>query len=149
LFGGIEKTLKPPACAVVARPEHRGGFQLIAIFARCIKARQRLLARRLDRINLPEKMGLPVLRARNDRFDLVVPDLGTPYGGIARVRRLTQSLCLADELEARLSLLKLHLCNHMPSLAYNARPADAWLGTRCGGGCGNFDWRNLRGLGKV
>ena len=64
-----------------------------AIVTRRIKARQRRLARRLDRFNFPENLGEPVMRARNIRFELAERDL-SPNGVLAS--DLTERLPAAE-----------------------------------------------------
>ena len=88
-----------------------------------IRARKRRNERRLDKRNFPVGGGR-VLGASTVRFELSGRAVGTPYGGIGLVHRLVGEIGLAEEIDARLHVLKIHLpyhdSDHVLSLAYNA-----------------------------
>lgn len=88
-----------------------------------IRARKRRNERRLDKRNFPAGGG-PVLGASNVHYELAGRAVGTPYGGIGLVHRLVGEVGLAEEINARLHVLKIHLpyheSDHVLSLAYNA-----------------------------
>jgi hypothetical protein len=95
-----------------------------AIIAQRVRARQRRLARRLDKFNYPADLSRPMLRATGIRFELAERDVATPYGGIALMHALVERLGLAREIDRRLVLFKIHLpyheSDHVLNLAYNA-----------------------------
>lgn len=88
-----------------------------------LRARKRRLERRLDKRSFPAGPG-PVLRARNLHYAVAERAVGTPYGGIGLIQRLVHQLGLAQAIDERLELLKLHLpyheSDHVLNLAYNA-----------------------------
>ena len=59
------------------------------------RARQRRLERRLDRRSFPRDLDRPVLSGGNVQFDLAGRDVGTSYGGVGLLHRLSQRLDLA------------------------------------------------------
>ena len=87
-------------------------------------ARKRRLARRLDKFNYPADLEQPMLRAGNVQYELSGRSVGTAYGGVGLIQRLVRELELAEEIDRRLCLFKLHLpyheSDHVLSLAYNA-----------------------------
>ena len=101
-----------------------------AIIRKRLQARKRRLARRLDKDRMPADLSRPVLRATNPHYELAERAVGTAHGGIALVQQLVQELGLAEAIDQRLRLFKIHLpyheSDHVLSLAYNAL---------CGGRC--------------
>jgi hypothetical protein len=89
-----------------------------------MRARKRRLARRLDKRNFPEDLEQPMLRAGNVQYELSGRSVGTVYGGIGLIQRLVRELKLAEEIDRRLVLFKVHLpyheSDHVLNLAYNA-----------------------------
>jgi hypothetical protein len=65
-----------------------------------------------------------MLRATNIQYEVADRDVGTAYGGIGLVHRLARTLGLAEAIDQRLRLFKLHLpyheSDHVLSIAYNA-----------------------------
>ena len=100
------------------------------IIAKRIAARKRRLAKRLHKFNYPEDLTRPVLRNTNVQYDLAGRGAGTAYGGIGLMQQLVRELGLAEAIDQRLHLFKVHLpyheSDHVLSLAYNAL---------CGGTC--------------
>jgi hypothetical protein len=96
---------------------------------RRIERRKQHNAKRLDRRNLGDT-SQPVLSARNIRYELTERASGTACGGIGAIHRLVRELGLAEAIDRRLHLLKVHLpyheSDHVLNLAYNAL---------CGGTC--------------
>lgn len=88
------------------------------------RARQRRIARRLDKFNFPDDLSRPMLRAANIHFEVAQRAIGTAYGGIGLVHQLTRALGLAEAIDRRLHLFKIHLpyheSDHVLNLAYNA-----------------------------
>jgi len=101
-----------------------------AIIRKRSRARQRRLARRLDKFNFPADLSRPMLRAPNLHFELAERAVGTVHGGIGLIHRLVQELKLPEAIDRRLHLFKFHLpyheSDHVLNLAYNAL---------CGGTC--------------
>lgn len=89
-----------------------------------IRARQRRLARRLDKFNYPADLEQPLLGAGNVQYELSGRSVGTAYGGMGLIQRLVRELELAEAIDQRLCLFKLHLpyheSDHVLNLAYNA-----------------------------
>ncbi|HUY36504.1 MAG TPA: IS1380 family transposase [Pirellulales bacterium] len=87
-----------------------------------MRARKERLRRRLDKDRFPKEEG-PLLRASNIHYELADRTLATNYGGIGLVHGLVRDLGLAEEIDARLHVLKLHLpyheSDHVLNLAYN------------------------------
>jgi len=93
-------------------------------------ARKRRLARRLDKFNFGDLAG-PMIRATNVQYELAGRSVGTAYGGIGLVHQLVRELGLAEEIDRRLHLFKVHLpyheSDHVLNLAYNALCAGSCL----------------------
>ena len=89
-----------------------------------MRARKRRLARRLDKFNYPDDLSQPMLRAGNVQYELSGRSVGTAYGGIGLMQQLVRELGLAEAIDQRLYLFKLHLpyheSDHVLNLAYNA-----------------------------
>jgi hypothetical protein len=63
-----------------------------------MRARQRRLARRLDKFNYPADLEQPMLRGGNVQYELSGRSVGTAYGGMGLIQRLVQELELARRL---------------------------------------------------
>jgi len=89
-----------------------------------IESRQRRIARRLDKFNYPEDMSEPMMRGSSPQFELSGRMVGTAYGGIGLIHQFVRELGLAEAIDQRLHLFKIHLpyheSDHVLSLAYNA-----------------------------
>jgi len=87
-------------------------------------ARKDRLSRRLDKHSYPENFSNPMLGARNVHHELAGRGTGTAYGGIGLMQELVRTLGLAEAINERLHLFKVHLpyheSDHVLSLAYNA-----------------------------
>jgi len=90
---------------------------------RQLAARKKRLDRRIDKSN-HEGCEQPMLRPGNIRYELADRTQGLAYGGIGAMRLLVQELELAEAIDQRLQLLKIHLpyheSDHVLNLAYNA-----------------------------
>ena len=75
-------------------------------------ARKRRLARRLDKHNYPEDLSQPVLGSANVQYELAGRGTGTAYGGIGLMQELVRTLGLAEAIDQRLHLFKMHLPYH-------------------------------------
>jgi hypothetical protein len=93
-------------------------------------SRKRRLKRRLDKYNFPDDLSRPMLRGPTPRFELAERALGTAHGGIALAQQLVREIGLAEAIDRRLVLFKVHLpyheSDHVLNLAFN---------TLCGGTC--------------
>jgi hypothetical protein len=89
-----------------------------------IELRQRRIAQRLEKFNYPEDMLQPMLRGPRPQFELSGRTVGTAYGGVGMIHQFVGELGLADAIDQRLRLFKIHLpyheSDHVLSLAYNA-----------------------------
>lgn len=90
---------------------------------RQLAARKRRLERRVDKSNC-EGCERPMMRPANIRYELATRTQGLAYGGLGTMRLLVQELGLAETIDRRLHLLKIHLpyheSDHVLNLAYNA-----------------------------
>jgi hypothetical protein len=86
--------------------------------------RKRRVERRLDKNRYPADRSQPVLRSPGVQFELAGRGVGTSYGGLALVQQLVRRLALAQAIDERLRLFKVHLpyheSDHVLNLAYNA-----------------------------
>lgn len=100
------------------------------IIRKRMAARKRRIARRLDKNNFPADLSRPMMRGATPRFELADRAVGTAHGGIGLVQQLVRELELAEEIDRRLVLFKIHLpyheSDHVLNLAFNAL---------CGGTC--------------
>ena len=89
-----------------------------------IETRKRRLDRRLDKDNFPDDLSQPMMRGSTPHFELSGRSVGTAYGGIGLVHQFVQELGLAEAIDSRLHLFKIHLpyheSDHVLNLAYNA-----------------------------
>ena len=94
------------------------------IIRKQIDSRQRRNAQRLDKLNYPEDMSQPMMRGPSPQFELSDRVVGTAYGGIGLIHQFAIELGLAEAIDQRLDLFKVHLpyheSDHVLSLAYNA-----------------------------
>ena len=101
-----------------------------AIIRKRIAVRKRRLLHRLDKDNYPDDLSRPMIRGSSPHYELASRSTGTDYGGIGLMHQLVRDLDLAEEIDSRLHLFKVHLpyheSDHVLSLAYNAL---------CGGTC--------------
>jgi hypothetical protein len=90
---------------------------------RRLAARKQRVERRIDKFN-HEGCEQPMLRPGNIHYELAERTQGLAYGGIGAMRLLVQKLGLAEAIDRRLQLLKIHLpyheSDHVLNLAYNA-----------------------------
>ena len=103
--------------------------------------RRRLAAgkRRIEkRLNKAYAQGCdrPMLRPANIQYELAERTRGMTYGGIGSMLLLVRKLGLADAIDRRLHLLKLHLpyheSDHVLNFAFNALcDAPAWKIWNC------------------
>jgi hypothetical protein len=89
---------------------------------RQLKARKQRIERRLDKAKLGDN-SRPVLSATNIHFELAERTTGLSYGGLGAMLLLVRRLGLADAIDQKLQLLKLHLpyheSDHVLNLAFN------------------------------
>jgi hypothetical protein len=85
--------------------------------------RKRRIQKRLDKTDL-RGCDKPMLTARNIRYEIGERGRGIGYGGIGAMHLLVNKLRLAEVIDDRLQLLKLHLpyheSDHVLNFAYNA-----------------------------
>jgi hypothetical protein len=101
-----------------------------AIIRKRIAVRKRRLQRRLHKDNYPQDLSRPMICGSTPQYELSGRSTGTAYGGIGLIHQLVRDVGLAEAIDSRLHLLKVHLpyheSDHVLSLAYNAL---------CGGAC--------------
>ena len=93
-------------------------------YPKILRNRKRRIERRLD----PERRGpeseSPMMSASNIHFEMAERSRAVNYGGIGAMHLMGQKLGLAEEIDARVQLLKRHLpyheSDHVLNLAYNA-----------------------------
>lgn len=111
--------------------ELRKGFRVNTIIQQRLKARKRRLAKRLGKHNYPDDLTRPVMRGQNLYYELAGGAIGTAYGGIGLVQQLVNELGLAEAIDERLHVFKIHLpyheSDHVLNLAYNALCAGTCL----------------------
>ena len=112
--------------------QHTGrteGFQVKDKVRRQLARRKQRIMRRLDRRRL-DNCSRPVMTAGNVVYEIAERATGTACGGIGAIHAMVRELGLAEAIDERLHLLKLHLpyheSDHVLSLAYNSL---------CGGTC--------------
>lgn len=112
------------------KTQARKGFRVKDIIRKRIAARKRRLLRRLDKFNYPDDLSRPMIRGSAPQYELAGRSIGTAYGGMGLVQQLVRKLGLAEAIDSRLHLFKVHLpyheSDHVLNLAYNAL---------CGGTC--------------
>lgn len=100
------------------------------IIRRGIAVRKRRLGQRLDKDRYPDDLSRPMIRGTAPQYELSGRSIGTTCGGIGLIHQLVRDLGLAEAIDRRLHLFKVHLpyheSDHVLNLAYNAL---------CGGTC--------------
>ncbi len=90
---------------------------------RQLAAAKRRIERRLDKSKLGD-CSRPVLTARNVQFELSDRTHGMSYGGLGAILLLVRRLGLAEAIDRKLHLLRVHLpyheSDHVLNLAFNA-----------------------------
>ena len=90
---------------------------------RQLAARKRRVERRIDKRN-SQGCEAPMMRPSNIKYELAQRTQGLAYGGLGAMRLLVQKLGLAEAIDRRLHLLKIHLpyheSDHVLNLAFNA-----------------------------
>jgi hypothetical protein len=101
------------------------------IIRRRIAACKRRLQERLDKHNYPDDFSRPMIRVQNIHYEVAGRTVGTVYGGIGLIHQLVGRLKLAEQIDARLHLFKVHLpyheSDHVLNLAYNGLCAGTCL----------------------
>lgn len=107
------------------------GIRVKKIIRQRIAARKRRLARRLDKHNFPHDLSRPLLRGGKLHYEVAGRAVGTAYGGLGLVQQLARQLGLAEAIDERLQLFKVHLpyheSDHVLNFAYNALCAGTCL----------------------
>lgn len=111
-------------------PQPQEGIRVNTIIKQQLAARKRRLTRRLDKNKYPDDLSRPMIRGSTPQYEVAGRITGTGCGGIGLVHQLVGDLGLAEEIDRRLHLFKVHLpyheSDHVLNLAYNAL---------CGGTC--------------
>ena len=99
------------------------GFQVKSSIRRRLAAGKRRIEKRLDKANC-QGCDRPMLRPANIQYELAARTRGTTYGGIGSMLLLVRKLGLAEAIDRRLHLLKIHLpyheSDHVLNFAFNA-----------------------------
>ena len=93
-------------------------------YPKILRNRKRRIERRLDPERRWTDTAAPVMSASNIHFEMAERSQALNYGGIGAMHLMGQKLGLAQEIDARVQLLKRHLpyheSDHVLNLAYNA-----------------------------
>ncbi len=99
-------------------------FRVKKTYPRILRKRKRRIERRLDARKAWSNQALPMMKASNIHYEMSERNRGINCGGIGAMHMMVNKLGLADEIDARLHLLKRHLpyheSDHVLNLAYNA-----------------------------
>ncbi len=99
------------------------GFRVNAKVRQKLARRKRRIRRRLEKNDL-RGCSKPMFTARNIQYEIGDRGRGVVYGGIGAMHLLVRKLGLADAIDDRLHLLKIHLpyheSDHVLNIAYNA-----------------------------
>jgi len=106
-----------------ASPRTSEGFRVNARIRQKLARRKRRIQKRLDKSNL-RGCSKPMLTASNIQYEIGDRGRGVVYGGIGAMHLLVRKLGLAEIIDRRLHLLKIHMpyheSDHVLNLAYNA-----------------------------
>jgi hypothetical protein len=109
--------------SVFSNTEGTEGFRVNAKIRKRLADCKRRIQRRLEKNDL-RGCDKPMFTASNIQYECGERDRGIVYGGIGAMHLLVGKLGLADAIDRRLHLLKLHLpyheSDHVLNLAYNA-----------------------------
>jgi len=93
-------------------------------YPKILRKRKRRIQRRLDPERRWTETQTPMMSASNIHFEMSERSQAVNYGGIGAMHLMGQKLGLAEEINARVQLLKRHLpyheSDHVLNLAYNA-----------------------------
>jgi hypothetical protein len=93
-------------------------------FIQTLRNRKRRIQRRLDPERRWTDTEAPMMSATNIHFEMAERSRAVNYGGIGAMHLMGQKLGLAEEIDGRVKLLKVHLpyheSDHVLNLAYNA-----------------------------
>ena len=99
------------------------GFRVNAKVRKKLARRKRRIQQRLDKSDL-RGCSKPMFTASNIQYEICERGRGIVYGGIGAMQLLVRKLGLAEAIDDRLELLKIHLpyheSDHVLNLAYNA-----------------------------
>jgi hypothetical protein len=105
-------------------PGDTKGFRVNGIIRSRMESRKRRITLRLDKFNYPDDLSRPMMRGPVPHFELAGRTVGTAYGGIGLIHQFVRELGLAEAIDRRLHLFKVHLpyheSDHVLNLAYNA-----------------------------
>jgi len=87
-----------------------------AIIRNRIATRKRRLQQRLDKDNYPDDLSRPMIRGSTPQYELAGRASGTAYGGIGLIHQVVRDLGLAEAIDQRLHLFKVHLPLLRPAL---------------------------------
>jgi hypothetical protein len=106
------------------KPTPTKEFRVKRIIDERLADRKRRVEQRLDKNRYPADRSRPVLQSPQVQFELAGRGVGTSYGGVALLQQLVRRLGLAQAIDERLHLFKVHLpyheSDHVLNLAYNA-----------------------------
>lgn len=99
-------------------------FRVKKTYPKILRKRKRRIERRLDPRRAWSNQAEPMMKAANIHYQMADRNRGINCGGIGAIHMMVKKLGLADEIDARLHLLKRHLpyheSDHVLNLAYNA-----------------------------
>jgi hypothetical protein len=104
--------------------EPKKAFRVNRTYPKILRNRKRRIERRLDPERRWTDTEAPMMSASNIHFEMAGRSQALNYGGIGAMHLMGQKLGLAEEIDARLQLLKRHLpyheSDHVLNLAYNS-----------------------------
>jgi len=107
----------------LAQPRKKA-FRVNRTYPKILRNRKRRIERRLDPERRWTDTEAPMMSASNIHFEMAERSQALNYGGIGAMHLMGQKLGLAEEIDARLQLLKRHLpyheSDHVLNLAYNS-----------------------------
>ena len=116
-------------CVTIHRLRTRKGFRVNTKLRRQLAARKRQIERRLDKTKFPKQSG-PVLAGGNLHYEMAERCHALGFGGVSLFHKLARDIGLIDAIDARLSILKIHLPYHESDHVINLA-----LNTLCNGDC--------------
>ena len=106
-----------------ASPRTAEGFRVNARIRQQLARRKRRIQKRLNQSDL-RGCSKPMITASNIQYEIGERGRGIGYGGIGALHLLVRKLGLAEAIDRRLHLLKIHLpyheSDHVLNFAYNA-----------------------------
>ena len=105
-------------------------FRVNRDYPKILRNRKRRIQRRLDPERRWTERDTPMMSASNIHFEMAERSQAVNYGGFGAMHLMGQKLGLAEEIDARVQLLKRHLPYHESDHVLNLAYTPCWMG--CG-----------------